>query len=166
MRLIKKSEQPENKGYALTRRRRPHYEIPGRTYFCTTNASSGKIFREDERDTILASIHFLAGQDFTLFACVVMPDHIHLLIRPNMVGDSEAITLEQIFHRLKSFTAHKIAKGPRGHVWQPERDDHLIRDSKEYFYCKQYIIENPVVAGLVEKPDDYRWLYFRDDIGM
>ncbi len=160
MKLVKKADQPVNPHFNIYRRRRPHYEIPGRIYFCTTNASTEKIFSESERDTILESIYFLAKRDFKLHSCVVMPDHLHLLIEPHLVGASEAVPLEKIFHSLKSFTAHRISKGPRGHIWQPERDDHLIRDEKEFYYYNQYLIENPVKAGLVEKSEDYKWLWY------
>jgi hypothetical protein len=44
-------------------------------------------------------------------------------------------------------------------IWQDENFDRIIRDSEEYAQKMNYIIYNPVKAGFVAKPEDYKWLF-------
>ena len=41
--------------------------------------------------------------------------------------------------------------------WQEESYDHLIRNAAEGERIRWYIEQNPVRAGLVREPCDYRW---------
>ena len=41
--------------------------------------------------------------------------------------------------------------------WQAGSYDHWVRDEHEYGRIVAYIESNPVKAGLVEHPEDYRW---------
>jgi hypothetical protein len=91
-----------------------------------------------------------------------MPNHVHALLRPH-----EGFTLSQILHNWKSFTAHeaqKIAQDsglsiPKGVAfWQPESYDHLVRDEADFARILEYILQNPVKAGLCAKPEDWPYL--------
>jgi pyocin large subunit-like protein len=64
-------------------------------------------------------------------------------------------------HSIKSFTANQIRKlyGNSGHVWLDESYDRAIRHEDEYLEKSNYLINNPLKAGIVDKPEDYRWLY-------
>jgi hypothetical protein len=44
-------------------------------------------------------------------------------------------------------------------VWQDEYYDHIIRNERDYFTNLNYLIFNPVEAKLVERPEDYKWLW-------
>jgi putative transposase len=41
--------------------------------------------------------------------------------------------------------------------------DRLVRDRREFERIKRYIEMNPVNAGLVSKPEEFRWSSFRAD---
>ena len=45
----------------------------------------------------------------------------------------------------------------RGTLWQNESYDHLIRDDLEFVRAVEYIVNNPVKAGLV----GWKWVYAR-----
>jgi putative transposase len=47
-------------------------------------------------------------------------------------------------------------------VWEEESFDHVLR-SDESLKKREYIRQNPVSAGLVQKPEDYRWLWVNPD---
>ena len=48
-----------------------------------------------------------------------------------------------------------------GHVWQGRYKSSLI-DKEEYFiWCGLYVELNPVRAGLVTRPEDWRWSSYR-----
>jgi len=62
---------------------------------------------------------------------------------------------------LKSCTAHRINKllHGSGPVWEEESFDHVLRSDESLKEKCEYIRQNPVRAGLVQKPEDYRWLW-------
>jgi putative transposase len=69
----------------------------------------------------------------------VMPNHVHVLVRP--LPDFE---LEDILHGWKGYTGHEINRiaNRRGAVWQDESYDRLVRDSLEFERIGRYIRNN------------------------
>lgn len=49
-------------------------------------------------------------------------------------------------------------------IWQPGLFPYLIGDTNKLEEKLEYIKNNPVEAGLVEKPEDYQWLYVNPKI--
>jgi hypothetical protein len=48
--------------------------------------------------------------------------------------------------------------GRRGKpFWQDETFDHWVRNEREYGKIRFYIEYNPVAAGLVKRPEEWRW---------
>jgi REP element-mobilizing transposase RayT len=87
---------------------------------------------------------------YELHAYVVMANHVH----------PPAVALPKITQCLKRFTAQKANAilGLTGHCfWQDESYDHLVRDDVEFRCIEKYIEMNPVKAGLVRAPEDFRW---------
>ncbi len=127
----------------------------------------------DERQAEIiqnAFLHF-AGERYTLLAFVVMPSHHHWLFLPNENWSREAVQRspesdarhrtprEIISHSIQSYTATMCnrVRGESGSYWQTESFDHWARDEAELFRIIDYIERNPVKAGLVERPEDWRW---------
>jgi REP element-mobilizing transposase RayT len=67
---------------------------------------------------------------------------------------------------LKRHTARQanIVLGRQGAFWQDESYDRVIRDNDEYVRTVNYVLENPVKAGLVSKWEDWPWAYFKSDV--
>ncbi len=51
--------------------------------------------------------------------------------------------------------------GRSGKVWQTESFDRVLRSSESLDTKLDYILRNPVRAGLVSKWDDYAWMWKR-----
>ena len=88
-----------------------------------------------------------------LYAFVVMPNHVHLLA-------TQFVPLAKWLGPLKGFTANqaKRALGLRDSAfWQNESYDHLVRTDEEFRRIQRYIELNPVKAGFVQKPEQFRW---------
>ncbi len=89
---------------------------------------------------------------FAMLGYVLLPDHFHMLIRPN--GESN---FSQIMHSLKpNFTkAYKQHIGIVGSIqfWQKRFWDHIIRDENDLERHLDYIHYNPVKHGLVTRPE-------------
>ena len=57
-------------------------------------------------------------------------------------------------------------RGTEGELWQPRFFDRAIRTVKEYHEKVEYIHLNPVRAGLVGHPQDWRGSSFNEYAGM
>ena len=90
-----------------------------------------------------------------------MPDHVHLPFLPLRDMDGWPFPLVDILQCLKSASAHRINKflHRNGPVWEEESFDHVLRSDESLKEKSEYIRQNPVTAGLVQKPEDYRWLW-------
>jgi REP element-mobilizing transposase RayT len=97
---------------------------------------------------------------FHLHAAVIMPDHVHLLFTALRDAEGWTFTLPKILRAIKGTSARSINKllGSCGPVWQDESFDHVLRGNESFVETVEYIRQNPVRKGLVEKPEDYPWL--------
>jgi len=70
-------------------------------------------------------------------------------------------------HRLAP-TEHAVnrLRGEEGELWQPRFFDRALRTVKEYNEKVEYIHLKPVKAGLVSRPEDWRWSSYNDYAGM
>jgi menaquinone-specific isochorismate synthase len=86
---------------------------------------------------------------YELRAWCVMPNHVHVVLRP--IGRN---TLEEILHSWKSYTAKEANRllSRTGEFWQAESYDHLIRDEQDYAHAIDYVMRNPEKAGLANWP--------------
>ncbi len=145
------------------RRRLPHWEAGGRTYFVTFRIKSGEL-SPTERTLVLEACRHWDEDRLLLHAVVVMPDHVHLLVTPLMKSSGEWWALSELMHGIKSFSAHGIAesRGETGPVWQDDRFDHIIRSQEEFEEKADYIAGNPQARALGE---DYQWVWVDEEVG-
>jgi len=103
---------------------------------------------------------------YTLWAYVVMANHVHALLQPKpspnacQGPDVIFVPLKEITKHLKGYTAleaNRVLRRTGQTFWQPESFDHWVRDEGEFYRIIAYIENNPVKAGLVSRPDDWRW---------
>ena len=115
------------------------------------NAGQGACYLKDERIARIVqdALQHFHGQHYELIGWVIMPNHVHIVVRP--LG---AHQLPEILHSWKSFTAKEANKvlGRSGPFWQDECYDHLIRDEEDFHHALQYVIDNPERAGLHDWP--------------
>jgi putative transposase len=142
-----------------SRRHLPHWTLSGSVYYVTFQLAARELNAE-ERRIVLEHVKSGHGRFYNLAAATVMPDHVHLLFKPN--GE---FTLPRIMKGVKGVSARLLNEHRRttGQVWQEESWDRIIRDVAEFDEKLQYMYNNPVKAGLVSDPDAYDgWLYNPD----
>jgi putative transposase len=88
---------------------------------------------------------------FDLMAWVVMPNHVHVLLR---VGP---VPLAKIVQNWKSITAVEANRilGRDGRFWQIEYWDQFMRDAEHVHKAIRYIENNPIKAGLCTIPAEW-----------
>jgi len=97
--------------------------------------------------SIHRSMQHFHSTRYELGASVVMPNHVHCIVRP---FESPSYELEDILGGWKSFSAHEINQAFErdGPLWLEETYDRIIRDEEHLWRCIQYIGSNPKRAGL------------------
>ncbi len=69
---------------------------------------------------------------------IVMPNHIHLIVRIEETGGHRGPPLHKIIGQMKSYTTHSND----GVLWQRSFHDHIIRGEKDYRRIWEYIDTN------------------------
>jgi len=115
---------------------------------------------ESVASLITENIRALNGDLCHIYAYTIMPNHLHLLLRPEE-QDGVPVSLAQIMQKLKGVTARQVNLLLRrtGSLWYREYYDHWVRSVKEFVNIVEYIRQNPVKAGLVKRAEDWKWTW-------
>ena len=153
--------RPAKAARVAYKRTLPHLQRPGIPIFITFNTWKRQVLPERVRHLVLDCVLKGHGERFELHVCVVMPDHVHLLLTPRSDASGNTFGLAQIMNAIKGASAHAINRvlGRRGHVWQDQSFDHLLRSDESVRHKGDYICMNPVRAGLVSSEEDWPWTW-------
>ena len=112
---------------------------------------------------VVDSLHHFDEKRYLLDCFCLMSKHTHLVFQPLKKEPGVYHALSSIMHSLKRHTAVSANKilGRQGQFWQHESYDHIVRDEAELQRIRQYVLNNPVKAGLVDSPDGWPWAYSR-----
>lgn len=83
----------------------------------------------------------------------LMINHIHFLVTPDMQIQYRAQQLSSVIGTLG--TLIKSYKWS-GTVWEGRRKSSLVQTDRYDLTCCRYMEINPVVAGIIRKPEEYR----------
>ncbi len=111
---------------------------------------------------VMDSLMFNNEKSYELFTACIMCNHVHLLLR--LLPGSP--TLDRILQNHKKFTAvqsNKILKRS-GKFWEEESFDTLVRNNAHFYNISNYIINNPVKAGLIKNWTEWRWTYIHPEL--
>ncbi|HWR45905.1 transposase, partial [Sporomusa sp.] len=117
---------------------------------------------EDERDFLffLESMRQVKTEMvFELHAYCLMSNHVHLLIKETQIGDISLI----MKRLLTKYAMYFNQKYKRSGALIASRYKSVPVEVDEYFIpLIGYIHQNPVKAGIVDKPEEYRFSSYRD----
>jgi putative transposase len=85
--------------------------------------------------------------NFEIYAYVVMPDHVHLLL-----SEPEIEPLSKAIQALKVSVSKQLPERP---FWQPRYYDFNVFTLPTFLEKRKYIHRNPVRAALVDNPEDW-----------
>ena len=101
---------------------------------------------------LLASMR--SEYDCWVGAYCLMPDHLHFVSGSKREGSSVLTFVE----RFKGKTTNSSWQlGWSGKLWQKRRHDHVLRSAESLDDIYDYILQNPVRAGLVDSPEAWPW---------
>lgn len=98
-----------------------------------------------QREILLQGLLYHHGERYEMGAVALMPNHVHLLLRP-----FSGFELEVILHSRKLHSARQInaSLNQKGALWSSESYDRIVRNAEHLWRCLQYIGHNPAKAGL------------------
>ncbi len=98
-----------------------------------------------------------------VIAYCLMPNHFHLIVQVRC----EDFGLKVMMSLTVSYTkAVNRETGRTGHLFQGPYQAKHIESSAQLMQLSRYIHLNPVKAGFVEKPEDWKYSSYRDYIGL
>ncbi|MDQ2868031.1 MAG: alanine--tRNA ligase [Verrucomicrobiota bacterium] len=158
---------PPASGARYHKRRLPHFERPWAKYAVAWSTHERRVLSPAGRDIVLQTILHDAGKKYELYAACVMPDHVHVLLEPQIEENDEHgkpafFSLGEVLQTLKSVSSHRInkASGEKGaQVWENESFDRVVRSDRDLEEKFHYICRNPWDAGVVTEREDYGWLW-------
>jgi REP element-mobilizing transposase RayT len=146
------------------RRRLPHYQPDFKIFFITFCTYRRWQLPARAREIVVDVFLRGDGKLFELLALVVMPDHVHVALNPLADMDGQ-VSIPEILQTIKGTSSHRINKelGRLGAVWQQESFDRALRREEHLASKIEYMLLNPVRAGLVRDPIAYPWMWRKTD---
>jgi len=110
---------------------------------------------------VAESLRLRSGTVYELHAFCIMPNHVHMVCTPLPDCQGEYHSLAAIMHSLKGYSAYRANRvlGRKGAFWQPETYDRVVRDEEALENTIEYVLNNPVSAGLTSSREDWPWNY-------
>lgn len=146
--------------------RLPRLCAPGHPHHVIQRGNNRQdVFRDaDDCERYLALLSEAASNcGVAVHAYVLMTNHVHLLLTPD--DDSGLSRLMQAVGRRYVLWFNK-RHARTGTLWEGRFRSSVIESERYLFACSRYIELNPVRAGLVAEPADYRWSSYRHHIGL
>jgi len=100
--------------------------------------------------------HFLrvsADEGCEVLAYCVMPDHLHAVV----VARSEAADLRRFVRIAKQKSGFAYTRSTGLRLWQESYFDRTIREEEDLPAVIEYMLRNPVRAGLASEPREYTY---------
>ncbi len=139
-------------------RKQLSHEIPSwiddperETYFltlCVQNRDNRPLLYGDTPSRILQAVRYYHDKGiWWTHLALVMPDHLHLIAYfPEDIST--------IVHKWKRWTSRNLAID-----WQRDFFDHRLRRDESFDEKADYILQNPVRAGLVKTSEEWPYLW-------
>ena len=141
--------------------RKPRFYLPGIPAHIVQRANSRQavFFSEDDYAVYLDWLRLGAGKHgCKIHAYVLMTNHVHLLATPDS-RESISKTIQYVGRNYVSYVIRTYGKS--GTLWEGRHKGCLVSSSDYLLTCMRYIEMNPVRAGMVETPAEYRWSIYR-----
>ncbi len=143
--------------------RRPRLALAGvATHIIQRGNNRGACFFADEDYALylhhLEELARLFG--CAVHACVLMTNHVHLLVTPKE-ADGASLLMKHLGQRYVQYVNR--AYGRSGTLWEGRFRSCLAESDGYVLACYRYIELNPVRAGMVAHPREYRWSSYRSN---
>ena len=127
------------------------FNVPVIVFLTVCTKARKPILADNQTHTLLLKAWRAAGA-WLVGRYVIMPDHLHLFCAPT---EHESLPIANWVTFWKSYAARRWPRPNQLQVWQRHFWDRQLRRSQSYDEKWNYVVENPVRAGLVAKREDW-----------
>ncbi|ACF50701.1 REP-associated tyrosine transposase [Stenotrophomonas maltophilia] len=102
--------------------------------------------------------HHADQQHCRIHAYVLMGNHVHLLVTPDAPGG-----MSRMMQAVNRAYVRRVNERQQrtGTLWEGRFHSTLVDTERYLLACQRYVELNPVRAGMVVRPGDYRWSSYR-----
>lgn len=122
------------------------------------NRGNGRqqVFHKDQDYQAFVKLLGEAGERIpvTLLAYCLMPNHFHLLVKPNSGAELSRWMQWLMTSHVRRYHRHY---GTSGHVWQGRYKSFIVQEDGHLLTVIRYIEGNPVKANIVASATDWKW---------
>lgn len=94
----------------------------------------------------------------------LIPNHFHLLIQLNCGGLSGG--MRDLNGGFSRWSNAQTGRTGTGHLWKNRFKGVEVVEHEHFLETTRYIPNNPVAAGLVDRPEDWPWSGYRATVGL
>lgn len=139
--------------------------------------------RPEVAEIVQNALHYYDHTKYDLLAHSIMPNHVHVVFidvrrvsRPDASDEPGARELDETgvpsyvitdtLGSIKKYTARRANRilGRSGAFWQDESYDHVVQTQDELDRTINYVLNNPVKAGLVQSWEEWPWTYLKQEM--
>ena len=99
-----------------------------------------------------------------LYAWCLMTNHVHLVLEPGEDAGTVSLLMKRLAGRQAAFVNKQ--EGRSGALWEGRFKASPIQRDAYLLACCRYVEMNPVRAGMVAGPRQYRWSSYRERMGL
>lgn len=140
-------------------------EYPGAVYHVTSrgNAKDSIFIDDKDRDNFLKVLSFVVKRyNWICHGYCLMYNHYHLLIETPEANLSKGMRqLNGVYTQTFNGRHERV-----GHVFQGRYKAILVEKESYLLELCRYIVLNPVRAGVVKRPEDWRWSSYLSTVGI
>ena len=129
------------------------------TYYHIYNRGNNKakVFREPDDKRIFLDFLYKYNREYKIRieAYCIMESHFHLVIKTGVCPYKLSLLMQRFMTTYCMYINRKYKRV--GHVFQGRYNAKPIDSDDGLTRVKEYLLENPVKAGLVQHAQDYKW---------
>ena len=141
--------------------RRPRLVIDGLSHHVYQRGHNGKSVFACDRDRqrfLWQTREAMADFGIAVHGFSLMTNHYHFVVTP---PDKRSLS-DAMSSLLSQYTmSFNRAHGRSGTLWNGRFNAKPIEDERYWLNCLRYVEANPVEAGIVASPGEYRWTSYR-----
>jgi putative transposase len=137
--------------------RKPRFYVPGMPAHIVQRGNNRQACFFDDNDYLTYLDWLRESADKAgcqIHGYVLMTNHVHLLVTPAR-AQSIGQMLQSLGRRYVQYVNHTY--GRTGTLWEGRHKGSVVDADSYLLSCYRYIELNPVRAGMVTSPSDYRW---------
>jgi putative transposase len=130
-----------------------NYRLAYDKFLHKSTESTISLIKPINMEVVKEALRFWEGKRLNSHVWCIMSNHFHWVLSVFEKDEhGDPIYLQDILHSVKQFTAKRINKAENrtGQLWAHESFETTIRNNEHFANVFNYVINNPVSAGLVK----------------